>query len=40
MGVPKDNIVVTESDVREFAAEPSLVTAPALKEGKESYSAV
>jgi predicted nucleotidyltransferase len=38
-GIPKDIVVVTESDVRQFADEPSLVICPALKEGKEVYRA-
>ena len=39
LGAPKDIVVVTESDVARFAGEPSLVIFPALKEGKELYSA-
>lgn len=39
LGVPKDVVVVTESDVRAFADEPSLVLCPALREGKELYRA-
>ena len=39
LGIPKDIVVVTESDIRQFADEPSLVICPALKEGKEVYSA-
>ncbi len=39
LGVPKDIVVVTESDVRRFADEPSLVISPALREGKELYRA-
>jgi predicted nucleotidyltransferase len=38
-GIAKDIVVVTESDVRQFADEPSLVICPALKEGKELYRA-
>jgi predicted nucleotidyltransferase len=38
-GVSKDIVVVTESDVRHFADEPSLVICPALREGKELYCA-
>ena len=38
-GIPKDIVVVTESDVRQFADEPSLVICPALKEGTEVYRA-
>jgi predicted nucleotidyltransferase len=39
LGVPKDIVVVTESDVAQFADEPSLVICPALREGKELYRA-
>jgi predicted nucleotidyltransferase len=39
IGVSKDIVVVTESDVREYADNPSLVIYPALREGKELYSA-
>ncbi len=39
LGVPKDVVVVTESDVDEFGEEPSLVIHPALEEGKEIYCA-
>ncbi len=39
MEVSKDVVVVTESDVRQFADEPSLVISPALKEGRELYRA-
>lgn len=39
LGVAKDVVVVTESDVRRFADEPSLVICPALKEGRELYCA-
>ena len=39
MGISKDIVVVTESDVRQFADEPSLVICPALKEGRELYRA-
>ncbi len=37
VGVGKDIVVVTESDVRDFGDEPSLVLYPALREGKEVY---
>lgn len=37
LGVPKDVVVVTESDVNRFADEPSLVIYPALREGREIY---
>lgn len=40
MGVAKDIVVVTESDVLQFADEPSLVVRPALREGRELYRAV
>ena len=39
LGITKDIVVVTESDVREFAEEPSLVIHPALREGRELYRA-
>ena len=39
LGVAKDIVVVTESDVRQFADEPSMVVHPALKEGRELYRA-
>ncbi len=39
LGVPKDIVVVTESDVKNYGANPSLVIAPALDEGKELYHA-
>ena len=35
--ISKDVIVVTESDVRRFGSDPSLVIRPALAEGKELY---
>lgn len=37
MGIPKDIIVVIESDVAEYRDNPSLVLKPALTEGKELY---
>jgi len=39
LGIPKDIVVVTESDVRQFSDEPSLVICPALREGRELYCA-
>ena len=39
MGLAKDIVVVTESDVRDYANNPSLVLYPALREGKELYRA-
>lgn len=39
VGIPKDVLVVTDSDVRELADEPSLVLYPALREGRELYHA-
>ena len=39
LGLPKDIVVVTESDVREYAQNPSLVLYPALRQGKEIYHA-
>ncbi len=37
IGVAKDVVVVTESDVRKYGRNPSLVIFPALTEGKEIY---
>jgi len=39
LGFAKDIVVVTESDVREYSANPSLVLYPALRQGKELYHA-
>ena len=39
IGIAKDVIVVTESDVKEFGENPSLVIKPALEEGREVYHA-
>ena len=39
LGIPKDVVVVTESDVKNYGNNPSLVIAPALKEGRELYHA-
>ena len=39
LGVAKDVVVVTESDVREHGRNPSLVLYPALQHGKELYNA-
>jgi len=39
LDIAKDIVVVTESDVRQFGDEPSLVIMPALKEGRELYRA-
>jgi predicted nucleotidyltransferase len=39
LGIAKDIVVVTESDVRQFSEEPSLVICPALREGRELYRA-
>lgn len=39
LGVPKDVVVVTESDVKNYGTNPSLVIAPALEEGRELYHA-
>ena len=39
LGVAKDIIVVTESDVKQFGKNPSLVIKPALEEGREVYHA-
>ena len=37
LGVPKDVVVVTESDLREHGNNPSLVLFSALREGRELY---
>mgnify|MGYP005836882175 FL=1 len=37
LGTPKDVVVVTESDVKNFGTNPSLVIASALEEGRELY---
>lgn len=37
LGIPKDVVVVTESDIDTLGGNPSLVIAPALAEGKELY---
>jgi predicted nucleotidyltransferase len=37
LGIAKDVIVVTESDVKQFGKNPSLVIKPALEEGREVY---
>lgn len=39
IGMGKDIVVVTESDVRDYGENPSLVLYPALREGKEVYAA-
>jgi predicted nucleotidyltransferase len=39
LGVPKDVVVVTASDIERFGNDPSLVIYPALSEGKEIYHA-
>jgi uncharacterized protein len=39
LGVAKDVVVVTESDVREHGENPSLVLCPALQHGRELYHA-
>jgi predicted nucleotidyltransferase len=39
IGCAKDVIVVTESDVREYGDDPSLVIYPALRQGRELYHA-
>jgi predicted nucleotidyltransferase len=39
MGIAKDVVVVTESDIREYGDNPSLVLFPALREGRELYRA-
>lgn len=37
IGIAKDVVVVTESDIREHGDNPSLVLFPALREGREIY---
>ena len=39
LGIPKDVVVVTESDVNNYGTNPYLVIAPALEEGRELYHA-
>jgi predicted nucleotidyltransferase len=39
LGIAKDVIVVTESDIKNFGENPSLVIKPALEEGREVYHA-
>lgn len=39
LGIAKDIVVVTESDVRTYGDNPSLVLFPALREGREIYRA-
>jgi predicted nucleotidyltransferase len=39
LGLAKDIVVVTESDVREYGSNHSLVLYPALRDGKELYCA-
>jgi predicted nucleotidyltransferase len=39
LGIAKDIVVVTESDVAQYADNPSLVLHPALREGREVYRA-
>ena len=39
IGIAKDIVVVTESDVRIYGDNPSLVLFPALREGREIYRA-
>jgi len=40
IGIAKDIVVVTESDVARYADNPSLVLYPALREGREVYHVV
>jgi hypothetical protein len=37
LGIAKDVVVVTESDLREYSRNPALVLFPALREGTEAY---
>jgi predicted nucleotidyltransferase len=39
LGVAKDVIVATPSDIRDYGGNPSLILYPALREGKEIYHA-
>jgi predicted nucleotidyltransferase len=39
LGVAKDIVVATETDIRQFGGNPSLVLFPALREGREIYCA-
>ena len=39
LGMAKDVVVVTESDIRQYGSNPSLVLFPALQHGKELYRA-
>ncbi len=39
LGIAKDVVVVTESDVHDYGNNPSLVLFPALREGREIYRA-
>jgi len=39
LGIAKDVIVVTETDIKQFGENPSLVIKPALEEGVEVYHA-
>lgn len=39
MGIAKDVVVVTESDIRDYGDNPSMVLYPALREGRELYRA-
>ncbi len=39
LGIAKDVIVVTESDVKQFGENPSLIIKPALEDGREVYHA-
>jgi predicted nucleotidyltransferase len=39
IGLPKDVVVATESDVEQYQQNPSLILFPALREGREIYRA-
>jgi len=39
IGFPKEVVVVTESDIREYGRNPSLIICPALAQGREIYHA-
>lgn len=40
LSIPKDIVVVTESDIQNHGQNPSLIIAPALADGKELYHAI
>ncbi|MBF0261524.1 MAG: nucleotidyltransferase domain-containing protein [Magnetococcales bacterium] len=40
LSMPKDIVVITESDIQNYGQNPSLIIAPALADGKELYHAI